>query len=88
MIQALASGEPQSAGQLGARFRSAQPTISRHLKVLEDARLIERKIDGRIHRFRLRPKYLGEAGDWIRRHEEFWRGAMDQLEQLIAETER
>ena len=37
MIRALASGEVRSAGELGTRFRSSQPTISRHLKVLESA---------------------------------------------------
>ena len=37
MIHALARGEARSAGELGSRFSSAQPTISRHLKVLEEA---------------------------------------------------
>jgi len=88
MIHALADGGEQSAGELGARFRSAQPTISRHLKVLESARLIERSVDGRVHRFRLRRESLEAAGAWIRRHEAFWTGAVDQLEQLLLETER
>src|SRR5262249_6805801 len=88
MIHALVDGEARSAGELGAAFRSAQPTISRHLKVLEGARLIERTVEGRVHRFRLRRKSLGAAGEWIRRHEAFWTGAVDQLEQLMKETER
>ncbi len=88
VIHALASGEARSAGELGARFRSAQPTISRHLKVLEDASLIEREVDGRIHRFRLRRASLQQAGDWIRRHEQFWTGALDQLERLMNESDR
>jgi DNA-binding transcriptional ArsR family regulator len=88
MIRALANGEARSAGELGARFPSAQPTISRHLKVLESARLIERTVEGRVHRFRLRRKPLQEAGEWIRRHQEFWTGAVDQLERLLEEGER
>jgi len=88
MIRALAGGETQSASELGARFRSRQPTISRHLKVLEQARLIERSVDGRVHRFRLRRESLDAAGDWIRRHQTFWTGAIDQLEQLLQETDR
>lgn len=86
MIHALASGEARSAGELGSRFRSAQPTISRHLKVLEEARLVERRVEGRVHRFRLRPQPLREASDWIARHERFWSGAVDQLAQLLDET--
>lgn len=88
MIHALAGGQARSAGELGARFRSAQPTISRHLRVLERARLIERSVEGRVHRFRLRRQPLAQAGDWIRRHQAFWTGAVDQLERLLKETER
>jgi DNA-binding transcriptional ArsR family regulator len=88
MIRALASGEARSAGELGNQFRSAQPTISRHLKVLESAGLIERRVEGRVHRFRLRRKPLQEAGDWISRHQEFWTGAVDQLDRLLKERER
>ena len=88
MIRALASGDARSAGELGSQFRSTQPTISRHLKVLEGAGLIERRVEGRVHRFRLRRKPLKEAGDWINRHQEFWTGAVDQLERLLTERER
>lgn len=83
MIHALADGQARSAGELGKRFSSAQPTISRHLKVLEQAKLIERKVEGRVHRFRLRQKPLQDAGDWIERHQRFWTGAIDQLEALL-----
>lgn len=88
VIHALSSGETRSAGELGAYFRSAQPTISRHLKVLESARLIERSVEGRVHRFRLRREALEEAGDWVRRHHAFWTSAVDQLEGLLRETKR
>jgi uncharacterized protein YndB with AHSA1/START domain/DNA-binding transcriptional ArsR family regulator len=88
MIHALAGGEPRSASELGSQFRSAQPTISKHLKVLEDAKLVERRVEGRVHRFRLRDKPLLEAGDWIARHRAFWTGAVDQLEALLKETNR
>ena len=83
MIHALASGEARSAGELGKQFRSAQPTISRHLKVLEQAKLIERQVEGRVHLFRLRQRPLQEAGAWIDRHQRFWTGALDQLETLL-----
>lgn len=86
MIQMLANGKARSAGELGARFQSAQPTISRHLKVLERARLVERQVDGRVHRFRLRRRSLRQAEDWIHRHQEFWTGAVNQLERLLEET--
>ncbi len=86
MIRALARGEARSAGELGRQFRSAQPTISKHLKVLEQAGLVERKIEGRVHRFRLRQKPLRDAGGWIARHQAFWTGAVDQLDRLLSEA--
>jgi DNA-binding transcriptional ArsR family regulator len=88
MIHALARGEARSAGELGRQFRSAQPTISKHLKVLEQAGLVERTIEGRVHRFRLRQKPLRDAGGWIARHQAFWTGAVDQLDRLLSEVAR
>lgn len=84
MIHALAGGEARSAGELGKQFRSAQPTISRHLKVLEQANLIERSVEGRVHLFRLRQRPLQEAGAWVERQQRFWNGAIDQLEALFS----
>ena len=52
--------------------------------MLEQARLIERSVEGRVHRFRLRQKPLQEAGAWIERHQRFWNGALDQLETLLS----
>jgi DNA-binding transcriptional ArsR family regulator len=88
MIHALAKGEPRNAGELGAMFRSSQPTISKHLKVLERAGLVERCVEGRVHRFKLRRKPLDEAVSWIARHQAFWAEAVDQLDQLLSEVDR
>lgn len=86
MIHALARGRARSAGELGQQFRSAQPTISKHLKVLERAGLVERMIEGRVHRFRLRQEPLSEVERWIVRQQEFWTGAVDQLDRLLREV--
>jgi DNA-binding transcriptional ArsR family regulator len=83
MIHALATGGTPTAGDLGRRFNSAQPTISRHLKVLEDAGLIVRNVEGRVHRFRLRRQPLKDAEAWLSRHQAFWTGAVDQLDRLL-----
>jgi len=85
MIHVLARGEPHSASALGLRFRSAQPTISKHLKVLEEAGLIVRTIEGRVHRFRLRRKPLRDAQHWLACHQAFWTGAVVQLDTLLSE---
>jgi DNA-binding transcriptional ArsR family regulator len=86
MIHALAHGKARSASELGRQFDSAQPTISKHLKVLEQAGLVARSIEGRVHRFRLRRKPLQDAGGWIARHQAFWTGAVEQLDRLLSEV--
>ena len=88
MIHVLARGEARSASELGRRFRSAQPTISKHLKVLEQAGLVERRIEGRVHRFQLRRQPLRDAEHWIARHQAFWTGAVDQLDRLLSQAGR
>ena len=85
MIHVLARGKPRSASELGRRFRSAQPTISKHLKVLEEAGLVTRTVDGRIHRFQLRRKPLRDAETWLSRHQAFWTGAVAQLDRLLSD---
>lgn len=87
MIQMLARGRPRSAGDLGRRFNSAQPTISKHLKVLEEAGLLVRTIEGRVHRFQLRRKPLQDAERWLSRHQAFWTGAVTQLDGLLSEAD-
>ena len=87
MIQVLAQGTPRTASDLGRRFRSAQPTISKHLKVLEEAGLVVRTIDGRRHRFRLRRKPLRDAERWLSRHQAFWTGALAQLDGMLSEAD-
>lgn len=88
MIHVLARGTSRSATELGRQFRSAQPTISKHLKVLEQAGIVERTIEGRVHRFRLRRKPLQDAEAWIARHQAFWTGAVEQLDRLLSEVEK
>ena len=73
-----------AAGYLLLRHHSVVGLVDR----AENAGLIERQIEGRVHRFRLRRKPLQEAGDWINRHQEFWTGAVDQLERLLTEKKR
>jgi len=87
MIHALARGESRSAGDLGRRFHSAQPTISKHLKVLEEAGLLVRTVEGRVHRFALRRKPLRDAEQWLARHQAFWSGAVAQLDRLLSEVD-
>ena len=85
MLAMLARRGALTAGELGAPFDISQPTASKHLRVLERAGLLSRQIEGRTHRFRLDPKRLDEAQDWISRHQEFWEGTLERLADLLEE---
>ena len=84
MLSQLAKGEA-SVSDLARPFLKTMslPEVTKHLKVLEDARLIERSVEGRVHMFRLRREPLREVGEWVARHQAFWTGAVDQLEALL-----
>lgn len=69
-------------------FDSAQPTISKHLRVLEDAELIARRVEGRRHVFTLAPSRMRQAQRWLERHLAFWEGSLDQLEGLLEELKK
>lgn len=78
IIERLADGEA-SAGELAKPFGISKPAISKHLKVLENARLIVRTKDAQWHHFSLQSDSLKAASNWIIRYRHFWD---DQLEAL------
>jgi DNA-binding transcriptional ArsR family regulator len=70
---------PASVGELAAPLPMSPPAVSKHLKVLERAGLLDRERDGRVHRCRLKPGGLGEAEDWIQRTRSFWNERLKSL---------
>jgi DNA-binding transcriptional ArsR family regulator len=82
MLANLALGE-KSIGELAEPFRMTFAGASKHVKVLEDAGLIERRKVGRTHLIRIDAKPLEEAERWLRQWEKFWNVRLDRLEALI-----
>ena len=83
ILARLATGEA-TVGELAAPFEISGPAISRHLKVLEDAQLIERKIQARWRIVSLRRDRLRNAEAWIAETREFWQRGFDMLEAVLA----
>jgi DNA-binding transcriptional ArsR family regulator len=83
MLALVARKGECTASELGEPFRVAQPTASKHIRVLESAGLVERRIEGREHRFRLVKRPLDDAQAWIARHQEFWEGSLARLDALL-----
>jgi DNA-binding transcriptional ArsR family regulator len=79
------SGGVATVGEVTRDFRVSKPTISRHLKVLEEAGVVSRVIDGRTHRLALRPEALAEASDWIDAQRERWGRLFDVVGEYLEE---
>lgn len=82
ILERLAQGE-SSVGELARPFRVSAPAISRHLRVLEHAGLIERRKQGRAHRCRLRPNPINDASRWIDEQRAFWEPCLDALAEYL-----
>ena len=57
--------------------------VSKHISALEDASLVRRRVDGRVHHLTLEPAPLGEASAWLQSYREFWEGRLDALESVL-----
>lgn len=83
----LASGEA-SVNELAQPFEMSQPAISKHLKVLERAGLVEREIDQQRRPARLRAEPMAAAVNWLEEFKAFWSSSFDQLDGLLDELKR
>jgi uncharacterized protein YndB with AHSA1/START domain/DNA-binding transcriptional ArsR family regulator len=79
IVARLASGAA-SVGELAEPFNISLPAISRHLRVLAEASLIERERDGKHRRCRLNRQGLAAARDWLEFHHRFWTGSLENLD--------
>lgn len=85
ILARLAKGEA-TVTQLCAPFPISQPAISRHLRVLEDAGLIVRRVDGQRRPCRLAPDALGELDAFLAMLRKGMERSYDRLDQLLAAT--
>jgi DNA-binding transcriptional ArsR family regulator len=71
--------------ELAAPFAMALPSVSKHIRVLERARLVRRTVDGRIHRCALAAQPLREADAWLRHYRPFWEEPLESLAHYVEE---
>jgi len=83
LLRRLAAG-PAMVGELARPIAMTRVAVSKHIRVLEDAQLVSRTVDGRVHRCTLRPEPLLEVEHWLADYRAFW---TDKLEALARFTE-
>jgi DNA-binding transcriptional ArsR family regulator len=87
LLERLRNG-PAGVTDLAAPFDISLNAISKHLKILERAGLIQRKISGRNHECTLNAEPLHAAGEWIETYRKFWEERLDALEKHIAKKRK
>jgi DNA-binding transcriptional ArsR family regulator len=82
LLRRLEAG-PAMVTELAEPFRMSLPAVSKHLRVLEAAALIERRVDGRIHHCSLNAAPMGEAERWLKRYRVFWTDRLAALTRYV-----
>jgi DNA-binding transcriptional ArsR family regulator len=81
-------GGPATAGKLAALLPIARPGVSRHLRVLREAGLVEVRQEAQRRVYSLRPQPLAEVDEWLGRYRALWQQRVDALHAEIARGKR
>jgi len=87
LVRALASG-PATAGDLAALLPIARPGVSRHLRVLREARLVDVRKDAQRRVYELRPEALAEIDEWLGPFRTLWKQRFDALHTEVSRGKR
>jgi DNA-binding transcriptional ArsR family regulator len=77
---------PVAAGSLASAFEQSRPAISKHLRVLREARIVVEEKRGRERLYRLTPEALREVAAWIEDYRTFWHTSLDTLKHYLEES--
>jgi len=87
ILSLLASSE-WSVNEIEQRLRMPQPSVSKHLRVLREAGLVESRIEAQRRVYRIRPEPLKEVDDWLTPFRRFWSAHVDALERHLDRLEQ
>ncbi|MEY2472407.1 MAG: hypothetical protein QOK28_1736 [Actinomycetota bacterium] len=75
----------RAVGDIAAELELSQPLVSKHLKVLRDAGLVDVRVDAQRRLYRVRPESLRELDAWLEPYRALWSTALDDLERHLDE---
>jgi DNA-binding transcriptional ArsR family regulator len=87
VLEALGHG-PATVGELAALLPIARPGVSRHLRVLREAGLVEVRHEAQFRVYSLRPEPLAQIDDWLGRYRAMWEQRLDALHTEVARGKR
>jgi DNA-binding transcriptional ArsR family regulator len=79
ILELLRDGE-RPVGDLVGRLGVSQPAVSKHLRVLKDAGLVEARVDAQRRLYRIRPEPLADLDEWLASYRQLWTTHLDLLE--------
>ncbi|MBV8952439.1 MAG: winged helix-turn-helix transcriptional regulator [Actinobacteria bacterium] len=83
ILELLRDGE-RPVGDLVERLRLSQPAVSKHLRVLKDAGLVDVRADAQRRLYRIRAEPLAELDDWLESYRQLWTTHLDRLERHLS----
>lgn len=86
ILEHLAGGD-RCVTDLARPYRMSLPAVSKHLRVLENAGLVRRQRDGRVHRLRLEARPMQQAQAWIEEYRKFWEASFDRLDEYLKQLQ-
>lgn len=86
ILELLRMGE-RPVGELVDALGLSQPAVSRHLRVLRQAGMVQSRVDAQRRLYRLRPESLRELDAWLEPYRLLWSGRLDELEQHLNDME-
>jgi DNA-binding transcriptional ArsR family regulator len=84
IVELLKDG-PRPVGEIGTRLRLSQPQVSKHLRVLKAARLVDVEPRAQQRLYGLRGDRLRDLNKWLERYRAIWEERMEQLDELVQE---
>ncbi len=79
---------PRTVGELVATLNVSQPSVSKHLRVLRDAGVVDARKDAQRRVYELRPEALADVLAWVEPYRKLWAGRLDALERHLDAKER
>ena len=82
------AAKPAMVTELAEPFAMSLPAVSRHIRVLERARLVVRHVDGRVHRCSLDLAPLKNVEAWLSHYRHFWEGQLEALARYVDDDKK
>jgi DNA-binding transcriptional ArsR family regulator len=84
IVELLRAG-PRAVGDIGDRLRLRQPQVSKHLRVLRDAGLVDVRPVAQVRLYQLRPSPFQELRGWLEEYRQLWDARFDEIGKAIEE---